>query len=150
MLLDDIVARASSECDAFLATYPYGSHKNTVEAMRPLMKAANLVLAALNFTYSMRKDIGVSVELGKFQRTVDGLNITRITTRISLLQDGTILKDTEKVCEELGYEQTVQEILTLEALLAQGMSAKTMVENLKEFLDDPQRDAEELTAGLPN
>jgi hypothetical protein len=151
MYLDDIVARANGECDKFLATYPHGSQIKEAEALEPLMRAANLVLAALNFAYSIRKDIGVSVELGSFEKKLDGLNITKTTTSLILLQDGTILKQTEQVCRDLGYEQTEQQILTtVEELLAQGVSAKAIVENLKKFFLDPQRDSEELADGVIN
>ena len=153
MILDDVVDRALGECEKFLSSCPYGSTEETVEAVGPLIKAANLVLAALNFTFALRKDIGISVELGRVEGKFKLSHMHgKMRTPLMLLQDGSILKDVEQLCDEgchdIGSEQELME--SLEEALSQGISAETMAKNIRKFLANPQVRVSELIPDVVN
>jgi hypothetical protein len=147
MMLDDAVTKAKDECTKFLAT-PHNTKSAEVEDLAPVMKAVNLVLAATSFSLGLARPKPCALRLQAYESQVGGV---RVLAAVSLVQDGTLVKETMLTCAEGChiFERQVEKI-TLEELVKSGTTANSIVSNIVMFLNDPKKALAQLNLGMNN
>lgn len=147
MLLDDAVSKAKSECTKFLAS-SFDTRAAELEGLAPVLKAVNYVLAATSFSFGLTKPKPFALRLQAYESQVAGV---RVLAAVSLVQDGSLVKETLLTCAEGChiFERQVEKI-TLEELVKSGTTPNSIVSNIVMFLDDPKKSMAQLKVGMNN
>lgn len=148
MMLDEMVKKAKTECQRFLAS-PHATKAATATALTPVLTSVKMVLSATNLATGMAKREGVALEIYRAHREVN--EITQVV-KVSITQDGKLLKEDlitccPKLCNVMAKQAYEVEIAPL---LESGVDAKKMVECISAFLNDHTLSMMNLGSGLKN
>lgn len=147
MLTDEVITRAKQECEEYMAHEPH-SVEETPTALGPVLKTVNAVLVGTRLMMGMSKKGPIALELFVAKK-----ELPEITHRfkISLLQDGSLVREDHITCSE-GCHELGGSIapITIENVLKMGVTGKDLVLNAQRFLEDPHRTFQRLTDGVKN
>ena len=133
MFLDSAVEKAKNECVRFTSC-AYKSKAEEAAALDTVLAAVKMVLIAANLSTGMDKKDGTAIEIFKAHREVREI---RQVVRVSLTQDGSLMKEDRITCPEEChvFGQQIYKVETL-PLLESGVPSKKIIENLNIFLSD--------------
>lgn len=148
MMLDEMVKKAKTECQRFLAS-PHATKTAMAAALTPVLSSVKMVLSATNLTTGMAKHEGVALEIYRAHREAN--DVTQVV-KVSLTQDGKLMKEDlitccPKLCNVLAKQAYEVEVLPL---LESGIDARKMVECISAFLNDHTLSMMNLGSGLKN
>jgi hypothetical protein len=148
MMLDEMVLKAKTECQRFLAS-PHETKTATAAALTPVISSVKMVLSATNLATGMAKREGVALEVYRAHREMN--DVTQVV-KVSLTQDGKLLKEDiitccPKQCNVLAKQAYEVEVIPL---LESGIDARKMVECISAFLNDHTLSMVNLGSGLKN
>jgi hypothetical protein len=143
MMWDDAVSKARGECEKFLSM---SEAEQSMEALKPVLKTIDLVLASMNFYSAMDKRLGAGVRV-HWEKLHIGAGLYD-HFRVFYKQDGTFVevhtlgnKDESSVFDQKIYEKQPT---------GSDISLKKVVENLVRYLDDPTSGLDKTASKLKN
>lgn len=145
-MVERALERAKTECQKFLDSSFPGPHER-MNAFMAVLKEANSAIVATSLQASLDKR-GLALEIYNGHMNH---GVARQVVKVSLGQNGQLIREDLITCQDGCHTFAAKTSrTTLDSVVKDGISLKTMAENIMRFLSDPSLSMSVVSKGLKN